>query len=156
MNKKILVICSLMALFVLVGCNNQEGVVPVDEPVDEVLEVGFNSDLSGTSWRWIKTEMNDGTVTDAVYPDRFVLNFSSSDDGVSSTTDCNSAVGKYTVENGLLLFEPFATTKMYCEGSQEAQYLGFLTEVASYFIEGDTLYLEISFDSGVMHFERVY
>jgi heat shock protein HslJ len=46
-----------------------------------------------------------------------------------------------------------AMTKMYCEGSQETEFVKMLLEVRSYFFTSKgQLILEIKFDSGVMKF----
>ena len=76
------------------------------------------------------------------------------DGRVQGTTDCNGFSGAYTTDGHKIQFDDkMAMTRMYCEGSQEAEFVKMLLEVRSYFFtdEGE-LILEIKFDSGSIKF----
>lgn len=110
------------------------------------------SQLTNRPWKWVRTQMNDGTVINPAQPGVFTLTFG--DDGnVNGTTDCNSFFGSYNMQDGLLSFGPLAMTKMFCEASQEMEFLKYLVEVQSYLIIDGQLVLEIKYDSGQLIFE---
>ena len=48
---------------------------------------------------------------------------------MKGTTDCNNFSGSYKVDGNQLTFGEFAATMMYCEGSQESDFLKSLGEV---------------------------
>jgi len=56
-------------------------------------------------------------------------------------TGCNSFMGTYTLENGNLLLEPGAMSKMKCPGDGEANFLRALSETKSWKVDGDDLIL---------------
>jgi heat shock protein HslJ len=108
------------------------------------------SSLFDTSWVWLYSDMHNGTRIDAKEGE-FVLSFK---DGASfgSTSDCNSMSGIYSIDGEVLSLGGIAMTLMYCEGSQEGEYVSQLELVNSYHIEGDTLMLQLDRDFGVMVF----
>lgn len=108
--------------------------------------------LNMTTWRWVKTTMNDGKVT---FPKKFgVFTLTFKDDKtISITTDCNGMGGTYALEGNKLTFGSLMATQMYCEGSQEQEFAKSLTEIGSYlFTSKGELILEIKMDSGTMVF----
>lgn len=109
--------------------------------------------LSMKKWTWIKTTMNDGSVTIPKRSDAFSLSFAKNNT-VSIETDCNRMNGQYSVKGNTLNFGALMSTKMFCEGSQENVFSQSLTEVVSYlFTTRGELILEIKMDSGVMVFK---
>ena len=62
--------------------------------------------------------------------------------------------GRFTVNGEILSFGPFATTKMYCAGSLEAEYARQLGLTASHIIQGPELRLILLKDAGTMVFTR--
>lgn len=87
--------------------------------------------LGMKSWKWVSATYGDGRTL-MPKTDRFSVTFA--DDGrFSVTTDCNSMGGSYVVGAGgaLTLGEMFST-KMYCEGSQEADFAQLLGETSKY------------------------
>lgn len=52
---------------------------------------------------------------------------------VQGTTDCNGFSGSYSVEDTALSFGPFASTKMYCEDSQEDVFIAGMQSATSYY-----------------------
>lgn len=108
--------------------------------------------LDMKKWYWVKTQMNNGTITTPKVNDKFTLIFNK-DGSVSIGTDCNSMGGKYITKGNILTFNQMMSTMMYCEGSQEQEFSSKLNEVASYlFTSKGELILEIKMDSGTMVF----
>lgn len=110
------------------------------------------NELAGTTWAWTKTQLNDGTVRSPAQADAFQLQLSE-DGSASTTTDCNTFRGKYTVDGNQVKIDLPISTRMACpDGSQEAQYIKDLTSVQSYLMADGNLVLELPFDSGGMTF----
>jgi heat shock protein HslJ len=58
-------------------------------------------------------------------------------------------MGTYTANNGIISFGPIASTKMYCEGSQEATFGELLRDTSGYhFTSKGELIFDLKFDSG--------
>ena len=108
--------------------------------------------LQMTTWYWVTTVYNDGTVHTPVKPDVFSLTFG--DDGnVNVTTDCNNLRGNVVVDENRIQFGQMMSTRMYCEDSQEQLFSKMLDNISSYFFtDRGQLVLEIKFDSGSMIF----
>ena len=104
--------------------------------------------LQSKTWTWERTIYNNDTVETPNEPEAFTLTFT--DDGqVQVTTDCNNMSGSYRVEEHRIEFGQMASTRMYCEGSQEDLFGGMLANVTSYFIDDEgRLILELKYDSG--------
>lgn len=100
---------------------------------DEKQEVApLDMKLVESVWVWEKTEMSDGSVTSPKGNNTFSLTFSI-DGQVSGTTDCNNFGGTYVsqLENSLV-FGPFMSTQMYCNDSQENEFVSALREVEAF------------------------
>ncbi len=110
--------------------------------------------LTGRKWVWTSTKMNDGTLTMPKKPGAFALAFSE-DGKVSGTTDCNNFFGSYTLSGSQLSFSALASTKMYCEGSEEGKFLQALGQIDHFMldVEGQKLVLLFKMDSGSMIFQ---
>ena len=88
--------------------------------------------ISSNVWIWSETYYGTGPDLDGLSPVKpkkegvFTLTFKK-DGTFSGTTDCNQIGGKYKIDyaNGLE-FSQVVSTKMYCEGSQEVEYLKML------------------------------
>ncbi len=104
------------------------------------------------TWTWVETAYNNDTVVQPNEKEAFTLTFA--DGRVQGTTDCNGFSGAYTTDERKIRFDDkMAMTKMYCEGSQETEFVKMLLEVRSYFLTSKgQLILEIKFDSGIMRF----
>lgn len=113
-----------------------------EKPTGDVRE------LSGTVWTWERLSKSDGTEMTPKTPDTFSLTFE--EGRVSGTTDCNSFSGAYTVVGtDTISFGPLASTKMYCEGSEEDTFTGALGEVDQFKIDASgTLFLFLKNESG--------
>lgn len=108
--------------------------------------------LGMKTWVWQRALYNDGRELLPAQTDAFTLAFA--DDGtVSITTDCNSAGGAYTVDGDTLQFADLYSTLMYCDGSQEAEFLALMRDVRSFhFIGRGELVLSLLYDSGTVTF----
>ena len=101
----------------------------------------FSNILADASWRWVRTNMNDGSSARPGSPESFVLTFSM-DGNMNTTTDCNNGKGTYSTDLHQLTFSPIATTRMACEPkSEEQNYLRLLQNATSYDVRGNTLIL---------------
>ncbi len=101
-----------------------------------------------TSYEWVWKETHHGTGPQSLLggktvpnkPGVFKLVFG--DNGkISGTTDCNSFSGTYSLQGGTIDFGPFMSTKMFCEKSQEEEFL-LLIRKGDLGINQDNLYLE--------------
>lgn len=104
--------------------------------------------LTMKTWVWISALYNDERVVTPKQPKAFSVTFK--EDGTfSATTDCNNMMGTYTANNGIISFGPIASTKMYCEGSQEATFGELLRDTSGYhFTSKGELVFDLKFDSG--------
>ena len=104
------------------------------------------------TWTWLETAYNDDMIVKPIQTEAFTLTFA--DGRVQGATDCNHFSGAYTAGDRKIQFDDkMAMTKMYCEGSQETEFVKMLLEVRSYFFTSKgQLILEIKFDSGSMRF----
>ena len=109
-------------------------------------------ELAGTSWVWTQTVMSDDTKTTPAQPDAFQLAFGA-DGSLSTTTDCNTNAGSYTVDGNQIKLDFQISTMMACPNdAQEANYIKDLLGVQSYLISDGNLVLEFPMDSGTMTF----
>ena len=112
---------------------------------------GYASPLGKTSWIWASSTIS-GVTSSAPVGGKFILSFEG-DNRVRSTTDCNGIGGDYSLGlNGAVTFGQFMSTKMFCEGSQEATYSSQLIKTVSYKVEGMNLILTNA--SGTMMFVK--
>ena len=116
-----------------------------------LVEVNVLSQITEREWNWVKTQMNDGTITIPLKPDSFTITFHK-DGSINGTTDCNNFSGQYTLMDNTLTIESIGSTLMACQNSQEGDFLKALGEVEGFLIEPleNSLVLLIKFDSGSM------
>ena len=108
--------------------------------------------LNMKTWNWISALYEDGREILPKKSGKFTLSFSS-EDKFSATTDCNSMGGSYKVIGNLISFSQIASTKMYCEDSQESDFASFLINTSGYhFTSRGELVLSLKFDSGSVVF----
>lgn len=112
-----------------------------------LVETILPSQFTGRPWRWVQTLLSDGTRIEPRKPEAFTITFSE-DGRVSGTTDCNGFAGAYTLQENQISFGPLASTKMYCEGSQETDFTSRLAEVQSLLFQDGRLVFELKLDSG--------
>jgi heat shock protein HslJ len=126
-------------LFIIVLSFVQAGSVQVPQMVDR-------------EWIWVKTVMNDDNTITPVQSDAFQIKFKENGK-FTGKTDCNSYFGEYEVEGNKITVDITGSTRMFCEDSQEDDFLDQLRNVDNYFINGEgNLILLLKFDSGSMIF----
>ncbi|MES2087825.1 MAG: META domain-containing protein [Patescibacteria group bacterium] len=109
--------------------------------------------LTMKPWSWVSVLYNDAREIKPNRADVFVLTFGG-DGKFTAKTDCNSAGGQYVAKDGTITFSNIFATKMYCEGSQEAEFLKLLENTSSYhFTSRGQLILDLKFDSGSVIFQ---
>ena len=124
-----------------------------------VLDTGFEGEadpnrmtLDMTTWKWQKALYNDGREIIPTKPNVFALTFNA-DKTFSASTDCNGVGGSYSVNQNLITFDNMVSTQMYCEGSQESEFVNLLSNTASFFFTSrGELILELKYDSGTVTF----
>ena len=106
--------------------------------------------LTTKSWTWVKTEMAD-EIVEPKDKEAFVVTFNP-DMSLNFTTDCNNGFGSYTITGLDIKFSPMGTTMMYCEDSQEGEFLEMISKAKSYAFSS-TGELVFMLDSGLMIFK---
>lgn len=121
-----------------------------------VLEQDYHSalPLMTSSWRLKKiVYSNDVTHTperNSIYSVSFFA-----DGQIAGRASANRFTGSYITSQERLWVSPLASTRaMSPTGNIEAEYLKALTQVSSYKIEGNELWLMIKYDSGTIILER--
>ena len=113
----------------------------------------FQSDpLVNTTWNLVEIQYSNYTTKTPTDPTAYNIIFLP-DGSLSVKADCNSASGAYTLSGSSLSIRLGPTTLAMCPPeSLSEEYLQDLSSVASYKIEGDTLYLALLMDTGTMKF----
>ena len=93
--------------------------------------------LTSKKWVWMSS-LSQGKAVTLKKQDAFSLTFATSG-VVSGTTDCNRFSGSYKQSSTTVTFSPFASTKMFCEGSEEGVFLKELQNIKKYTIEKNNL-----------------
>lgn len=120
---------------------------------ETIFNSGADATLSGT-WMWERSVMRDGSEVLPKEASAFTISFGA-DNRVSGTTDCNGFSGSYDhPSEGSVTFGPLASTKMYCEGSQEMEFTSMLSEVGTYVISEDGNALTLLAETGNMYFKK--
>ncbi len=108
--------------------------------------------LDMKTWTWVSVLYNDERVITPKQADVFTVTLNK-DGTFSATTDCNRINGLYTAKDGLISFGQFASTKMYCEGSQEITFSELIRDTSGYhFTSKGELIFDLKFDSGSVTF----
>jgi heat shock protein HslJ len=130
----------------------QSGPAPAQLPQPSSPTPPSASTLTGVIWLWQRTEYGDGTTVAAPDPSRYTLALTP-DGALSLQADCNRGSGQYTVDGSRLTLQPRAITLAICgPGSQDAVFLRDLQRVTSYVLDGESLALNLTMDSGTMYF----
>ena len=107
--------------------------------------------LEMKTWVWVRVVHDGGDIVPR-QTDAFTLAFGA-DGAFSATTDCNRIGGKYGASHDQLTFSDLFATRMYCEGSQEAEFADVLGRTASYrFTSRGELILDLELDGGSVTF----
>ncbi|MEA4910744.1 hypothetical protein SDC9_07762 [bioreactor metagenome] len=108
--------------------------------------------LGDDGWYWISTAYADATNFNPIVEDAFKLTLKG-DGTFTTTTDCNNAFGKYDADNNKISFYDIGSTKMYCQSSQEGEYLENLSNVERFSInEKGVLVFNLKDSKGEMFF----
>lgn len=109
--------------------------------------------LGMKTWIWTSTQYSDDKIVKPLKENKFTLTINK-DNTFSATTDCNNIGGEYTTKDNQIAFSKMMSTKMYCEGSQEADFAKMLNETQNYlFTEKGELALTLRYDSGSILFK---
>lgn len=109
--------------------------------------------IIGKTWQW------QGTVTavekiNVTQPERYTLHFDEKG-RIQARFDCNRGGGSYQISESKLSFGPLMSTRMACpQDSLDYVFMKQLKDVNSFFLEGDSLYLELPFDSGTLQLKQ--
>ncbi|TYC62499.1 META domain-containing protein [Marinobacter sp. BW6] len=108
--------------------------------------------LTMKDWTWISALYSAGRQIEPSRPDLFTLSFTE-DGRFSATTDCNQISGGYVAVGKSISFGKIAATRMFCEGSQEAEFLALLNNVQLYhFTSRGELIFDLKRDGGTAIF----
>lgn len=124
---------------VFVGTDNpHENITPEGTGDSEAIsdETDSLTVLKSFSWNWISTTNDDGTDILPVKDGAFTLLFDNNGT-VRGTTDCNSFYGDYKTTDQSILFTPFATTRMACEDSQEADFISAIADAKDFSFDAE-------------------
>lgn len=159
---------TIIGLVLLAGLIVVVAMTPKSQPVDQVpvpgdgignpagtMPTGNISKLVENTWVWVKTEMNDGTVVAPKKSNAFSVKFGT-DNQLSGTTDCNNFSGPYLINaDDTMTFGPFMSTLMFCEGSQETEFVQAIENSSNFmFTDAGDLVLLLKFDSGSVLFKK--
>jgi len=109
--------------------------------------------LGMKEWTWVSTLYNDEREITPKGSKPFRLTFGN-DGKFSASTDCNAVGGSYATDGDTISFSQIFSTKMYCEGSQESDFVTTLSNVSGYhFTSKGELILDLKFDSGSVIFK---
>ncbi|MEI8339330.1 MAG: META domain-containing protein [bacterium] len=109
-------------------------------------------DLEKKMWVWQDTTYNNDTKIVPKKP-AFIVVFTKGSN-VAIRTDCNAITGGYSLSGNKITFSKLASTMMFCEGSQEGDFMKGLNEVSSVmFDKSGELIMELKNDSGAMRFK---
>ncbi len=104
--------------------------------------------LTMKDWVWKIVTYSDGKEIVPKKQGAFILTFKN-DGTFGARTDCNSTGGRYSAKDGAVRFTDIFSTKMYCEGSQELDFVAVLQKARGYFFTSKgELVLDLEFDSG--------
>lgn len=112
-----------------------------------------NMNLAMKIWEWTGTIYNNNTEIKPRVEKKFMLTFRDKNT-FSATTDCNNIGGEYIVNVNKISFSKIFSTKMFCEGSQEGDFLKALGEIQDFhFTPKGMLIFGLKSDSGSVLFK---
>lgn len=116
--------------------------------------VGASSDIENITWVWTETIVNNDTSITPKRPGVFSITLA--DGNVEGKTDCNSFFSTYRIgSDGIISFGPIGSTKMACEGSEEAIFTDFIAKTTRYTLDANkNLVLLLEQDSGSVMFKK--
>jgi heat shock protein HslJ len=120
-------------------------------------QAGENNELQAIlygEWHWTRTRHSDDTEARPGKSENYVLRFRS-DGLLEATVDCNSAGGKYRIEDHSITLDIINSTLMSCEAdSLDDVFKQNLAAVAAYSMKGGLLLLAFRNNTGTMEFDR--
>lgn len=142
----------VVAFAVLVAACTKQGPPAADAPPP----IGGVRDLPQIeeyTWMWVGTVDPVQTVKPDV-PQNYTLELR--EGRASGSADCNRMSGSYTKGDRSLTFGPLAMTRAMCPpGSLGDKYAGYFQWIRSWFVRGDTLYMDMMADGGTLRFVRL-
>ncbi|MCL4267192.1 MAG: META domain-containing protein [Anaerolineae bacterium] len=159
MKKYALVFLMLLLAMMLAACSGTAGSEPTAEPEMEATTVPAAEEtpptITGILWQWQEfqdsAEENDITVDN---PANYNIVFN--EDGTyNGQADCNRIAGSYTLDGASLTIQPGISTMAMCpEGSLDAQFNTFLSNVRTFVMDEDDLVMNLFADAGNMVFSN--
>ena len=140
----------LVASLATPGCSSS----PQPKGADSTATAAPQAKLTDGPWKWVATQTPVELIAPAD-PSRYTIQFNR-DGSTALLADCNRGHGTYTsTTEGAITIGPAALTRMMCPpGSLDSRYLQQLNGAAHTFFRGDTLYIDLTADSGTMRFAR--
>lgn len=128
--KKILAFIAILSILSLQSCASQGGANSNQT---------LNLDVSGT-WTLIHIDESSGTTIEEGFPNKKpTLTLEAISKKLTGNTGCNQMFGSFTTNQNHISFSGIGSTKMYCDGVKENEYLTLLNSVKSYKILNDQL-----------------
>lgn len=165
--KDILIAVAIILVIVALGVyfiakNNKPIIVPVQDNnknQEDILngdvltdQGSLKNQLVAKQWTWDATMLTDAVKISPEQADAFTVTFNESGD-FNGTTDCNNFFGSYETEGNSLIFGPMGSTKMYCEGSQESDFINSFAQADNFMIDDEgTLVIMLKLEAGSMLF----
>jgi len=147
----------LLALWILAaGCEKKGGESAAENHAGEVdARPGMipvpGETLARGPWRWVATVTPVERIAPP-NPENYTIEFLP-DSTARVMLDCNQGNGRYHVDGKSLTIGPIAATRMMCPpGTMDAEFGKQLDGVRNWFMQGDTLMMDIFADSGTMRF----
>lgn len=104
-------------------------------------------------WRWVATVTPVKRIA-CINPDVYTIELLP-DSTLRAVIDCNRGGGRYRVEGSSIRIGPLAATRMMCPpGSMDVTFGRELDAARTWFMQADTLMLDLMADSGTMRFIR--
>lgn len=104
------------------------------------------------TWMWVGT-VDPVQVLKPETPQSYTLELR--EGRASGKADCNRLSGSYTKGDRSLTFGPLAMTRAMCPpGSLGDKYAGYFQWIRTWFVRGDTLYMDMMADGGTLRFVR--
>lgn len=113
----------------------------VPQPVNELIN---------QEWIWVSA-IRGGEEINPNQTDSFSINFQS-DGLIRGTTDCNSFSADYSLDGNKVILGPLASTKMFCQNSQEQVFIDLISGINNFVIEDNSLVLNSTTSS--MFFQK--
>ena len=112
------------------------------------------TDIFALAGRWKLIAINEQPVLSETYTEGIpYLDIKENDAVVSGFTGCNLIQGQYKINGNQINFLQIISTKRYCEGIPEQQFLEVVEKVEAFSIDGKTLYL-LSNETRILSFKK--